>query len=153
VKPPTNDELNEAAKRAATRLDWLLDAEQAGMRANPDWRQLATCDETGDWVTLPQHVGIKKMRAIKAYELSVCGSCPVTGPCLDYALDNNEWVGIFGGKVPAERRRIKAVTTVPRCGTQAGFSAHRRRREVPCPACRRAFNQAQAQRKRRRAVV
>ena len=39
----------------------------------------------------------------------VCGQCPVSKPCLDYALAMNEmWRGIWGGTTPRERRRIRA---------------------------------------------
>ena len=149
MRVPTDYELNLAARRAVVNLDWILDAESAGMK--PDWREQALCeDRLGDWVTLPQRVGIAKARAAKANELAHCAVCPVSRPCLEYALENSEWAGIFGGKLPSERRKIKAATTEPRCGTEAGFSAHRRRREEPCSACRRARNQAQLQRKRRR---
>jgi WhiB family redox-sensing transcriptional regulator len=147
---PSDDELDVMARQTAIKLGRLIDAELGGFLPVKDWRAEALCDETGDWITLPQHMGIKKMRAAKAYELAVCDSCTVSRQCLDYALTQGEWFGIFGGKVPGERRAIKKATTEPRCGTQAGFSAHRRRREPPCHDCRRAFNNAQAQRKRRR---
>ena len=37
-----------------------------------------------------------------------------------------------------------------RCGTQANYSAHRARCETPCDACKKAYNQAKVDRRRRR---
>jgi len=38
----------------------------------------------------------------------VCAQCPVSKPCLDYALAIGEmWRGIWGGTTPQERRRIR----------------------------------------------
>lgn len=40
---------------------------------------------------------------------AVCESCPVRTECLDYALDNAEKHGIWGGKSERERRRIRST--------------------------------------------
>ncbi len=40
--------------------------------------------------------------------LAVCASCPVQGPCLAVALDAGS-DGVWGGTVPDERRRMRAV--------------------------------------------
>ncbi|ALX66828.1 WhiB family transcriptional regulator [Microbacterium sp. XT11] len=37
----------------------------------------------------------------------ICQSCDVIGQCLAYALEHNETVGIWGGKSPKERQRIR----------------------------------------------
>ena len=37
----------------------------------------------------------------------ICEGCPVRSPCLEYALEAGEAFGIWGGKTPAERRRMK----------------------------------------------
>jgi WhiB family redox-sensing transcriptional regulator len=38
---------------------------------------------------------------------ALCFSCPVQTECLQAALDNNERFGIWGGLLPAERKRLK----------------------------------------------
>ncbi len=37
----------------------------------------------------------------------ICKDCPVKEPCLDYALANNETIGVWGG-MSRKRRRIEA---------------------------------------------
>ncbi len=38
---------------------------------------------------------------------AVCQTCPIRTECLDYALDNAEKHGIWGGMSERERRRIR----------------------------------------------
>ncbi len=38
---------------------------------------------------------------------AICEACPVRSACLDWALESGETFGIWGGKTPAERRRMK----------------------------------------------
>lgn len=37
---------------------------------------------------------------------AICDKCPVKVPCLEFALDNHERWGVWGGKAWYERRRI-----------------------------------------------
>ncbi|GAB4590070.1 WhiB family transcriptional regulator [Nocardia sp. IFM 10818] len=39
--------------------------------------------------------------------LRICGDCPVRDECLEFALDNNERYGIWGGKTVKQRRKLK----------------------------------------------
>ena len=74
------------------------------------------------WLELPpawfprQDTPCMNPRFIHLYETSndrtgeareLCSSCPVTTECLTAALDQDEMVGIWGGKTPLERKRIK----------------------------------------------
>lgn len=38
---------------------------------------------------------------------SVCRACPVVGLCLDWAIDHNERLGVWGGTSPRQRDRIR----------------------------------------------
>ncbi len=37
----------------------------------------------------------------------VCGQCPVTGDCLEFALATNQEAGVWGGLTEDDRRRLR----------------------------------------------
>lgn len=37
---------------------------------------------------------------------AICAQCAVVEPCLQFALENNEKFGVFGGMTAEERRRL-----------------------------------------------
>ena len=49
----------------------------------------------------------------------VCRGCVVRGDCLEYALDNGEKFGIWGGMSERERRRLRRARAIER-RSQAG---------------------------------
>lgn len=65
------------------------------------WQDLALCAQTDPEEFYPEKGG--STRAAK----QVCLKCPVRQECLDYALDNDERFGIWGGLSERERRRLK----------------------------------------------
>lgn len=72
---------------------------------------------------------------------AICATCPVTAQCLTLALSNNEAYGVWGGLSAQARERLPRrhkVRSVARCGTLAGYAAHRRRGEETCSRCREA---------------
>jgi WhiB family redox-sensing transcriptional regulator len=47
---------------------------------------------------------------VSAKAKAICGWCPVRAECLEWALDNDERFGIWGGLSPLERQRIREHT-------------------------------------------
>lgn len=45
---------------------------------------------------------------------SICGACDVRADCLEYALENSEKFGIWGGTSERERRRLRRQRTAER---------------------------------------
>lgn len=44
---------------------------------------------------------------------AMCFECSVQFECLEYAIENNEKFGIFGGTLPSERRTIIRLRKEP----------------------------------------
>lgn len=66
------------------------------------WQDHALCAQTDANLWFPER-GENTAPLAKA----ICAECPVRIQCLNYALDNNEKHGIFGGTDPRERRRMR----------------------------------------------
>jgi WhiB family transcriptional regulator, redox-sensing transcriptional regulator len=65
------------------------------------WQDRALCAQTDPEAFFPEKGG--STREAKR----VCRSCEVRVECLEYALQNDERFGIWGGLSERERRRIK----------------------------------------------
>jgi len=65
------------------------------------WQERALCAETDPEAFFPEKGG--STREAKR----VCVGCPVRMQCLEYALDNDERFGIWGGLSERERRRLR----------------------------------------------
>ncbi|MDO5049516.1 MAG: WhiB family transcriptional regulator [Actinomycetaceae bacterium] len=65
------------------------------------WQEHALCAQTDPEAFFPEKGG--STREAKA----VCASCEVRAECLEYALENDERFGIWGGMSERERRRFK----------------------------------------------
>ena len=70
----------------------------------PTWLDFALCAETDPEAFFPEKGG--SVREAKA----VCRNCEVRAQCLEYALENDERFGIWGGLSERERRRVKRDT-------------------------------------------
>lgn len=73
---------------------------------NPAWGELgwqdrSLCSQTDPDAFFPEKGG--STREAKR----VCRSCEVRAECLEYALENDERFGIWGGLSERERRRLK----------------------------------------------
>ena len=71
------------------------DSEPAG------WQEKALCAQTYPEAFFPEKGG--STREAKR----VCSSCEVRSECLEYALENDERFGIWGGLSERERRRMR----------------------------------------------
>ncbi len=68
----------------------------------PAWQEQALCAQVGGEAFFPEQgnpAGPAKR---------ICARCPVQVECLEYALDNNEPYGVWGGMTPEERKRAAA---------------------------------------------
>jgi WhiB family redox-sensing transcriptional regulator len=66
----------------------------------PSWAAEGLCAQTDPEIFFPEKGG-----AVKAAK-RVCAGCPVKGECLEYALENQERFGVWGGLSERERRRL-----------------------------------------------
>lgn len=77
------------------------------------WRELALCKDRNTNDFYPE-MGVKgaakQVREMKVF----CRQCSVILECLDYAIDNDEQYGIWGGMTPKERTRIRRQPRVIR---------------------------------------
>ena len=81
----------------ATISDWLISQPQ------DSWRADAACRgaDTDVFFIGPGH---KPDAAI-----AVCDRCEVRDECLEYALDNDEEFGIWGGLMPKQRKELRRL--------------------------------------------
>jgi WhiB family redox-sensing transcriptional regulator len=73
-----------------------------------EWQSNARCAEVDPEIFFPERGGSSK----KARE--VCSDCEVSAQCLEYALNNKEQFGIWGGTSERERRRLRKERTLRR---------------------------------------
>ena len=81
-------------------VDGLLeeaDAEEGGL----SWQERSLCAQTDPEAFFPEKGG--STREAK----KVCVGCDVRSECLEYALENDERFGIWGGLSERERRTLK----------------------------------------------
>lgn len=70
-----------------------------------DWRSQAACREIGHAPFFPE--GQVWGPSEYGPALRICKACPVQAECLEFALENDERYGIWGGTLPPERARMK----------------------------------------------
>lgn len=74
----------------------------------PDWQRQANCMGVDPDLFFPER-GASTREAKE-----VCRGCVVRLDCLEYALDNAEKFGIWGGMSERERRRLRRARTLSR---------------------------------------
>ncbi|MEV6315757.1 WhiB family transcriptional regulator [Streptomyces sp. NPDC051776] len=75
-----------------------------------NWRQSAACRDEDPELFFP--IGTTGPAATRQAELAkgVCNHCPVQQECLEWALENNQDSGVWGGMDEMERRALRRRT-------------------------------------------
>ena len=105
------------------------------MAVDENWRSKAACRGANQAIFFPERGG----DAWTAFR--ICATCPVRVECLDYAIDNPDVVGIWGGMSDRKRtllRRQPRPKPDSPCGTNNGYQRHMRIGTTPCGPCRMA---------------
>ena len=95
VKEASTDAQMRPLAEWADNLAGLFDA------VDQDWQEQALCAQTDPEAFFPEKGG--STREAKR----ICRACGVRDECLEYALENDERFGIWGGLSERERRRLK----------------------------------------------
>lgn len=72
-----------------------------GWSSTSSWRDAALCAQVDPDRWFPDKGGATNAA------IRVCKRCPVQAECLQYALDNDERYGVWGGVGERDRRRMK----------------------------------------------
>jgi WhiB family redox-sensing transcriptional regulator len=72
------------------------------MDLNVEWRKAALCAQVDPEIFFPEIGSSYGSQQAK----KLCGSCDVKQQCLDYALENRERYGVWGGASPGDRYRM-----------------------------------------------
>lgn len=91
--------------RPGYSLAWSLGAAGPLLEAEDDlsWQDQALCAQTDPEAFFPEKGGST------AAAKRVCAACPVRAQCLEYALENREMHGIWGGVAERQRRNMLAA--------------------------------------------
>ncbi len=92
---------SDAGKPASTLASVVDIFDGTGDDGPLSWQERALCAQTDPEAFFPEKGG--STREAK----KVCASCDVRSECLDYALENDERFGIWGGLSERERRKLK----------------------------------------------
>src|SRR3954447_20396446 len=120
--------------RTVTELMAIVDGE--AIEEEPNWQERALCAQTDPEAFFPEKGG--STREAK----KVCLGCDVRGECLEYALQNDERFGIWGGLSERERRKLKKKAVwraAPSTQPQQNFPRGPGTNSRPGPAAFRGF--------------
>lgn len=76
------------------------------------WRHRAACAGTPTHIfypRIPKGRGTHHATLAHHTALTICHACPVTDPCLAYALDHREEYGIWGATTPDDRQALQRL--------------------------------------------
>jgi hypothetical protein len=112
--------------------------------------------------TTDPELWFSKSSSERALAQALCRECPVRTACAQYALDNPELKGVWGGTTAADRRSFwdgrpwrfdERGRLRLECGSVSAYHAHFTYREQPCGACAAAFEEQLLAERRRRLGV
>ena len=73
-----------------------------------DWQDSAACREHSNLLFFGEEGESElEKQAREARAKGVCARCPVTDPCLEFAMETNQKYGIWGGLTDKERASLK----------------------------------------------
>ncbi len=91
----------------------ILASSLALANASYDWRKDAICRDTDPDLFFP--VGTTGQALIQIDRArEVCGQCPASTDCLQFALETNQDAGIWGGTSEEERRQMRRAAAAAR---------------------------------------
>lgn len=73
------------------------------IKPGASWQSKGLCRDLPDddfFLNGDDYAGLKRAKAI-------CAQCPVQNECLDFAVESNQSLGVWGGASPNERRQIR----------------------------------------------
>ncbi|MFF8190687.1 WhiB family transcriptional regulator [Streptomyces bobili] len=71
-----------------------------------DWRQRAACRHEDPELFFP--IGTSGPALLQTEQAkAVCSRCPVRAQCLEWALETDQSLGVWGGRSETERRALK----------------------------------------------
>ncbi|WP_030741425.1 WhiB family transcriptional regulator [Streptomyces sp. NRRL S-31] len=81
-----------------------------------NWRDHAACRQEDPDLFFP--IGTTGPAQVQTEQAkAVCGRCPVREQCLDWALDTDQSIGVWGGTTELERRALRRrARSRPRSG-------------------------------------
>lgn len=71
------------------------------------WRLVASCSGMHPTFFPPDSASSTEVRKTEAEAKEICRQCPVTAACRQFAIDNRELHGVWGGLNPIELRAAR----------------------------------------------
>lgn len=72
-----------------------------------EWMNKARCREVDPELFYPEKMGANAIHAAYRKAVSICANCEVRAECYQFAYDNDEQFGIWGGHYAFQIRRAK----------------------------------------------
>ena len=74
-----------------------------------EWQEDAACRELDNIIFFGAEDGESELerQSREAQAKSICHTCPVKEPCLEFAMETNQRYGIWGGHTDKERASLK----------------------------------------------
>jgi WhiB family redox-sensing transcriptional regulator len=72
-----------------------------------DWRAAGACRSADPELFFPIGTGVSVTATQVRKALRICAGCSVRQQCLDFAMQNGEMQGVWGGTTPEERTRAR----------------------------------------------